>query len=334
MSAAGGGAQFVHSSVLGREIRTGPAAELGIPTDTLLLDAARLGDRAEAARLFDYGVAEADQLLTVMVTWLRSMFDFARRTTGTLEQAQQRLTGLVGPPPMEPRLSQERIDAVHATIATGDLEQIRDVVRDARAQQWTWHDTLCDWAWGMLTYFRDELGEARMEEVFRGTLEDWVSARYEKLPQLDQRQLFELTIEGMRGHFCGAGHSGEIEVIEDDEKWVLAFDPCGSGGRMRRGDAALAQQSRGEPPFSFGFTEAAHDWSWQEEDVCLYCAHCAVVNEILPIEQLGAPMRVTQYPKTPQDKCRWTIYKDRDQIPDWAYERVGKTRPGGSRDEA
>src|SRR5437868_4379560 len=76
---------------------------------------------------------------------------------------------------------------------------------------------------------------------------------------------------------------------------VVAFDPCGSGGRARRGDPA-----RGVPPATerpeFGFSEGAHDWTWRREGVCLYCSHCALVNEILPIERLGFPMRVTEYP--------------------------------------
>lgn len=320
-------AMFAHNEVLGRAIRSGPASDLGIPTDTLLLEAAQSGDRAEAQRLFDYAVNEADQLLTVLVTWLDSIFTFGRAQSPAFADMHARLEGLVGPAPMEPRLTEKDVAEVHAAIAHASMEELEASVRSAREQQWAFHDALCDWVWGMLTYLRDELGEARMDEVFRETLAGWLAVRYEKLPALSQRELFELTIEGMRGHFCGTGHSGEIDVTEDDEKWVLAFDPCGSGGRMRRGDAALGQQSRTEPPYSFGATEGAHDWSWQQEDVCLYCAHCSVVNEILPIEQMGAPMRITEYPRDPGDQCRWTIYKDRDQIPDWAYARVGKSRP-------
>jgi hypothetical protein len=51
------------------------------------------------------------------------------------------------------------------------------------------------------------------------------------------------------------------------------------------------------------------------------------VNEILPIESLGAPMRVTEHPQDAGEPCRWTIYKARELVPDWAYERVGKRRP-------
>jgi hypothetical protein len=116
-------------------------------------------------------------------------------------------------------------------------------------------------------------------------------------------------------------------VAEEDDRWILSFDPCGSGGRMRRSDPARGQTPRTEAPFSFAVTEEAHDWSWGRKGVCLYCAHCAVVNEIIPIESLGTPMRMTENPENPDDKCRWTIYKSPDAVPDWVYERVGKQPP-------
>ena len=52
-----------------------------------------------------------------------------------------------------------------------------------------------------------------------------------------------LTVEGMRGHLSGPGRLGNIDVIDEGNRVVVAFDPCGSGGRARRGDPA-----RGIPP--------------------------------------------------------------------------------------
>ena len=68
----------------------------------------------------------------------------------------------------------------------------------------------------------------------------------------------------------------------------------------------------------------AYDWTWGRKGVCLYCAHCAVVNEILPIEQHGTPMRVTDYPEQPGDRCRWTVYKDPAFVPLEAFTRGRK----------
>jgi hypothetical protein len=144
---------------------------------------------------------------------------------------------------------------------------------------------------------------------------------------MSPQESLELTVEGMRGHFTGGSRSGSVGVEDKGDRWVLSFDACGSGGRMRRGDPERGQLPRTEPPYRFGVTHEAHAWSWGRRGVCLYCAHCAVVNEILPIEATGAPMRVVDYPEDPGEPCRWTIYKSPEAVPDDAYSRVGMERP-------
>ena len=97
---------------------------------------------------------------------------------------------------------------------------------------------------------------------------------------------------------------------------------------MRRGDPTVGSGSRLDAPYHFLNVTEAHDWTWNRKGVCAYCAHCAVVNQILPIEGLGRPMRLTQYPDKPGDPCRWLIYKDPQGFPDEAFTGVGKTRGG------
>src|SRR5581483_8769360 len=101
-----------------------------------------------------------------------------------------------------------------------------------------------------------------------------------------------------------------------------------------RGDPGRKQTPLDGPPFGFANTERAHDWSWNRSGVCLYCAHCAVVNEIIPIELFGAPMRVTDYPAHRSEPCRWTIYKNKRDTPEEAYLRVGKSKPNDVADDA
>ena len=50
-----------------------------------------------------------------------------------------------------------------------------------------------------------------------------------------------LSFEAMRGHLVGPDRTGDMEVVEDDEKVVIAFDPCGSGNRGQRGDPSRAR---------------------------------------------------------------------------------------------
>jgi hypothetical protein len=325
--------ELAFSAHLGRRIRTGAAETLGTPTSELAVAALRGGRADEAADYVDYLVEETARVHDIFTTWLRALREYGEEHVPSLDAHYARLKALIGcEPPIldEPLVPPDELAACHAALQAGDADALARRLAELRERLREVHDAQADWCWGLLTAFRDELGEARMDDVLRKTEEKWVTARYTALADLTPQELFELTIEGMRGHMTGPGRAGAVGVAEDVEKFVLSFDPCGSGGRMRRGDPERGQAPREAAPFRFGVTEAAHDWSWGEEGVCLYCAHCAVVNEILPIEHLGAPMRVTSYPTSAQDQCRWTIYKSSDAVPDDAYRRVGKTRPGGA----
>ena len=189
------------------------------------------------------------------------------------------------------------------------------------------HDNQADWSWALLTILQEALGEAAMGEAMRATMEPWLRERYASLGSMTPGEIFQLTIEGMRAHYVGPGRSGEVVVHDEPDRWVMEFDPCGTGGRMRRGDPARGQTPRTDPPHSFSVVEGSYDWTWSKPGVCTYCAHCAVVNEVLPIELHGTPMRVTDYPENPGDPCRWTVYKDPALVPLEAFTRVGKTPP-------
>jgi hypothetical protein len=121
-------------------------------------------------------------------------------------------------------------------------------------------------------------------------------------------------------------------VIEEADRWVFKFEPCGSGGRIVSGDPAVdASPPRAEPPFGYAVTTKGHDPSWGKAGVCLYCVHCCRAQEGIPIEMIGYPMRVVDPPTYPADHatgvCTWSIYKDPTLVPDAACRRVGATLP-------
>ena len=216
---------------------------------------------------------------------------------------------------------------IDATIAANDVDGVNRLLDDRLPQAWLVHDIHADWSWALLSLFMREWGEEILEEVLRVTEEPWVSVRYASLTDMSQEEAFQLTIEGMRGHFTGPERAGQIQVDDEPDRWVMSFDACGSGGRMRRGDAIVGSGSRLEAPYHFLNVEGAYDFTWNQPGVCAYCAHCAVVNQILPIEGLGFPMRLVEYPKDANDPCRWIIYKDKDAFPDQAFTDVGKNLP-------
>jgi len=263
--------------------------------------------------------------------WLQAMLEFGQAEIAEFASESARLAQAVGsqPPVVDSAdIARPQLVAARRAISRGSLPALARALPALRREQWRIHDNQADWCWGLLTVFHRQLGEERMEEVYRKTIEPWFVTRYESLRGLGQQESFELAIEGMRAHFCGPSDATQVEVEDKSDRWVMSFDPCGSGGRMRRGDPIRGQRPRTGPPYNFGSAVGAHDWTWGEKGVCLYCAHCSFVNEILPIELTGIPMRVTEYPKEPGQKCRWTVYKSAEQIPESAFTRVGKRKRG------
>jgi hypothetical protein len=223
-------------------------------------------------------------------------------------------------------LGRSTLDEAFDALDAGEIEEAKELLESGRVEQQLMMDHMVDWAWGMLTWVQRENGEQAVERIMRDTLGPYVASRYGNLLDLTFDERVALTIEAMRGHLSGPGRRGSMDVDRTADRVVISFDPCGTGGNARRGDPDRGIAPATERP-ELGFSSDAHDWTWNEEDVCLYCSHCALVNEILPIETLGFPLRVTDYPKNPGDKCRWTLYADPADIPAIAYERVGKKKP-------
>ena len=144
-----------------------------------------------------------------------------------------------------------------------------------------------------------------------------------------------LVLEAMRAHMCGPKRDGSLEYEEFDDRHVVSFDPCGSGGRSMRGDEVEGTGSRVLAPYEFGVTAEKHDWAWNEEGICYYCAHCCFALEKLPVERWGHPVRVVDPPRwggsgdaeSTRKKCSWTVYKSLEAIPEEVYERIGHKKP-------
>lgn len=189
------------------------------------------------------------------------------------------------------------------------------------------HDLFCDWIWDIFTKISEKQGEAAVYELCRSTQETWMMRRtWKGLLRMSVEERVHLNAEVMRAHRCGPKQDGGIEIIEEKERYSIKMDPCGSGGRMRRGDPVDGTSSRLESPYNFGVTKKAHPWSWGKKNVPYYCIHCAI-NEILPIEWGGYPLWVTGYDDDAAKPCYWHFYKSPGLIPDEYFTRLGFKKP-------
>ncbi len=177
------------------------------------------------------------------------------------------------------------------------------------------HDLMCDAFWGFETFIADNLGEEALYKALRQLAEPF----YKGLTKLDPLEFVRLRVETMRAHRSGPRLMGDVTITEEKNRYIITFDPCGSGGRMKR-------MGRMKPPYNYGKTRKAYPWSWSKAGVPYYCAHCCVWSEIMPIEWFGYPQRINAYNDDPNAPCACYIYKEPELIPKEYFTRVGKKK--------
>ena len=120
----------------------------------------------------------------------------------------------------------EAYDAIDA----GNSDEAKRLLESFRFEQQIIQDIYVDWIWAMLTWVQARVGEPEVETIMRETLGSWAGERYANYLDLSFDERVALTVEGMRGHLSGPGRLGNIEVTDEGNRTVVAFDPCGSGG--------------------------------------------------------------------------------------------------------
>jgi hypothetical protein len=336
---------------LNRLVRAGTLQEQGASTYTLATRAAVEGRFDEARNLGRLAIEEAregHELFPMFVQRTHSLLLDMGVDGSVLEQEEARLLELLRFPDGTP-FDLERgwwgflsaMDDLDAACDLGDAPSAAAALESAREAWRRTHDRACDLVCGLLDLCARFLGEERIGEVWDHLLEDLYPSRDRYDPdRIEWREAVEALVldaaMSLRGHLSGPGRAGEVEIEEEVDRWVLRFDPCGSGGRTFRLDVEEATPPRTEAPYGFAVTTGKHDWAWNTEGVCLYCVHCCQLQEREPIRRFGYPVRVVDPPVWPEGaarKCTWYVYKDPSLVPEEAYRRVGAERPSPLRRE-
>jgi hypothetical protein len=354
-------ANLTWSDVIGKRVRTGDWADQSISTVTKVREALeeagddfgpKAGRREVAAQLVDYFMEEAKVIYLIYKVWTDGFVDWLRAQGVTRAEVDAELDSLAhlmaypdGTPldaPARWTALGERAGRLANGIRSYDLpvaranEEMEGLLEDWRRL----HDRNADLMAGVLAMVARRFGEEALEPCYRAVLEPFIQERYmvfdvrlRPYAETIERNLY-IGLEAMRAHLVGPGRRGNTDLEEFDDRWELSFDPCGSGGRILRGDEIEGTGSRVLEPYEFGVTQEAHDWSWGETGVCYYCAHCSFTLSILPAEQWGHPVRTVDPPlwRGPDDpstrrSCTWTVWKSLEAIPEREYERIGRSKP-------
>jgi hypothetical protein len=285
--------------LLGRDVRTGTWAEQAEATPDRIEAAVAEGRGADAEALVRHLPVEAEEIHELYTEWAR------------------RIPELTGVPARDPGPHAAAWDAWVAACAAwraGDeLEALLRAWADA-------HDAHLDEVADLVDEAVAACGEVRLGELWAELQRDgraFYAATYgpDRPWPASAERLLQVAVEGMHGHLGGPRRRGEVAVSEHDDRVELRFATCGSGGRL------LANRRH-------GVVAGRHDFAWNTAGVCRYCVHCCVLQQLGAIESLGYPARVVDPPTTPGGDCTWTVYRDPALVPDEAYRRVGRTRPG------
>lgn len=103
-------------------------------------------------------------------------------------------------------------------------------------------------------------------------------------------------------------HLGQVSVREDDVKFTIDQTPCGSGGRLRLGDAYIG-------PDALPFVETPGPLTFGQPRLPVYCSHCAVWNGVATLRWFGRAHWVFENAARADGGCRLHIYKKREDAP-------------------
>ena len=189
-------------------------------------------------------------------------------------------------------------EALADLAAAGDVDGVISRFGRWQDEQRRVHDLLRDWVSVLLSHVYERYGVDELESAIRyageRTLLAWMPSDIARPPAK------RLTSWARMLH----GHFTSFSLEEDDRKFTIVQDPCGSCTRQ-------ILQGRYDPPISLAVVRQPHLVSWGRGDTPIYRAHVPVMHQLLPAQAIGVPWPVNLCPAgLGTGPCRILLYKD------------------------
>jgi hypothetical protein len=344
------GTSIAFVPAIGRRARTDSWEEQKISTYRKIREAIEDGRWDDAAKLTNYFVDEGRVCFGIYRQWIPDLNAFLAENGVSKEELDEANAGIVAKLALpdgtewDPYAQWDRfltaVEAAIGAIHREEQERALELVDEAKETWRRCHDRDVDHTYGLMSEVVARLGESSIGRMWDKVIVPLFSWRYDKF-DIDKNTwdnalyaLMLVACEAMRGHLVGPERTGDMELIETEDRYILRFDPCGSGGRTLRGDTIEGTPARMEPPYNWTVSEEPHTWNHGQKGICHYCTHCIVLMEELPMDRFGYPVRVIDPPQYGAkdengnwQKCQWQMFKDPTKVPEEYYERVGRKRP-------
>src|SRR5581483_9865626 len=308
-----------YNANVGRMMRLDDISTIGVSTYAMLEECVRAGKTQDALALSDYYLQELRIMHNILMTWTQDIIRFMlKRDTGAANPMAQTLSSAICKPWFAFEFGVAPQKTLQEAIQAGDAERASAALERLWLEFKIPHDVFVAWINELLNYLA-QTGESQVAYSILETHESIWGDRYRTWDQMTPWEKVALTVEGMRGHVSGADRKGSVLVREEPDRFVIAFDPCGTGGVLRRGDPET-----GRAPFQTnGMNREPHAWTWGKVGVHWYCSHCALAMEWLPGRKRGHPLRPLDHTLEHNAPCVWYVYKDETQTREEHYSRTG-----------
>ena len=314
------------SETIGRVLRLDDIDVIGVSSQTLAEESLAENRTDLAADLVRYFHTEMDIMKHIMNTWVQDTMRYIVEKSGTSEAAAVTASsGIMRTWLVYPFGVAERDNSL-AAIESGNSGEANRWLERMRLAFLNIHEVQVAWMQDLLALIAEQFEEPGVLETVLHTHQDIWGDRYAAWDEMTPWEKVALTVEGMRGgHFSGMRRRGDVIVEDQGDRYMVAFDPCGSGGVLRRGDPET-----GRPAYDIGthgVNKEAHMWTWQKTDVHWYCSHCAIAMEWLPAQKRGYLLRPLDHTLDHNAPCPWYVYKEDRLIREYHYPRTGHTKP-------
>ncbi len=313
-----------NNDLLGRPLRVDGIDTIGKSTYSLIEDAVQHERVEEALSLIPYYLKELQIMHEILMIWAQDIMRYLiRNDTGTENRIADTLSTVICKTWRDFELGIAPMQLLEAAVRAND----KDAAYTWLERMWLEfkgpHDVLVAWINEMFAYLAQETEQHILDSILETHQSIWGN-RYEKWDLMTPWEKVALTVEGMRGHLSGQSRKGDVRVWEEADRFVIAFDPCGTGGVLRRGDPDTGRR----PYQTDGLSQETHEWIWENKTgVHWYCSHCAVAMEWLPGNQRGYVFRPLDHNLDHQAPCVWYVYKDEKKSRAYHYPRTGLEIP-------
>lgn len=300
-----------HVEGVGRELRMDAPQTQGVSTEWFTQSAFLDGAPEHAHRYVDYERAEYHVIYNSVLTgWLSDVLEYVAEASWSAD-GMARILRTPGGRLWEDldALGGLAADTLHHAIERGDragFDLAQTMLREAHLRA---NDLCVHWIQDLFTSVAEHEGEDAVERVMRISYERIWRHRYRSWFALGGHERLALSSEGMRAHYAGPGRRGDFDIEAIEGGWVMSFDPCGTGGVLRRENELLDR-----PWFDdvVGVNTRPAPWSWGLTGVPWYCAHCPMLLEHFPLQTHGAVVRPVAYDPDPWGRTRWVVHEDPD----------------------